>query len=147
MYTAEKFLEFLFVEMLKIAESCALLCGQHLTLLKQADAAAAKECWDLRPWDFLVRIRFSRSCKTFLSKPDTFSQRPNGTLGAPNMASIKNKGKTGTILAKLKTFLVQNGLLHEVFLPWWSSFSWFFHVFFSISPAFLVDFVRQCVLA
>ena len=32
MITAEKFLEILFVEMLKIGESCALLCGQHLTL-------------------------------------------------------------------------------------------------------------------
>lgn len=30
--------------MLKIGESCALLCGKHLTFLKQADEAAAKEC-------------------------------------------------------------------------------------------------------
>jgi len=43
MITAEKFLEILFVEMLKIGESCALLCGQR-RYLTQADAAAAKEC-------------------------------------------------------------------------------------------------------
>ena len=54
-------------------ESCALLRGQHLTFVKEADAAAAAQRfgWDLRLWDSTVRIRFLLSSTIFYPKSDT----------------------------------------------------------------------------
>ena len=70
----ENLLEFLGVEMLKIRGVLCLGCGgQHLTFLKEADAAAAQRFrWDLRLWDSTVRIRFLLSSTIFYPKSDTY---------------------------------------------------------------------------